>query len=581
MLTIEKIGRVSDPVHGLIEFTDVERVILDHPVTQRLRYVSQSGLAHLVFPEVRTSRFSHSLGAMHLSSQFLSACLRNADNATMNALAGGIRSIVRDIIGVVADQSVIESVLSSQVLRACQSCHREDQKYVMFAEQALRLAALFHDIGHLPFSHDFEHAIEELEKSADPGQVKDRLRGLVAQQSGRTKIHERLGYNIALLLLQEIGALEGASTVGRALDYLFSLSFRILVAVPVPDPTPVQAAEQWLHSLMSGDLDVDRCDFLLRDGRNFGFEFASYNLPRLLDNVVVVQKEKAFVTAVRPQGLGPLESFLLARFRSYQYGVRHHKVSQVGAALRHSILRILRTTDDDSVLDFLSLLQDLIGVEPGVSVAPEVRTVLLGNFSRADDVWWMAIMRQEALRQPEDEWLGLVCWRRRSVRSLWKRPYDFSQVMRDLIAQRIDRSELHSLDGAHAAGRLPKIWNSRLPELNDADSLGAWDKTVDGLVNQGVLIVRHKFVPWESDPETGHSVLNICAPDGTLVPVSSFSPLARSLGEAWANDVQIHAFAESSSYITAETVLGELASAGRQGGVRRDDQGVFQGPRRP
>ena len=74
-------GRIADPVHGYVDFTGIERAILDHPVSQRLRHILQNGLAYLVFPEAVTSRFSHSLGAMHLASGFLAAALRNASPA--------------------------------------------------------------------------------------------------------------------------------------------------------------------------------------------------------------------------------------------------------------------------------------------------------------------------------------------------------------------------------------------------------------------------------------------------------------------------------------------------------------------
>ena len=120
----------------------------------------------------------------------------------------------------------------------------------------------------------------------------------------------------------------GDDSTGGSIGHLFNLAFTILTSVPTPDPTTEQAAIQWLHSLMSGDLDVDRCDYLLRDGRNYGFEFATYNLPRLLDNLVVASRDQSFVLAVRPQGISSLESFLLARFRSYQYRARQHKVAQ-------------------------------------------------------------------------------------------------------------------------------------------------------------------------------------------------------------------------------------------------------------
>src|SRR5438309_10026057 len=69
---------IKDPVHGYLEVAAHERIVVDHPITQRLRRITQTGLAEFVFPEARTSRFAHSLGAMHLASRFIVNCLVNA-----------------------------------------------------------------------------------------------------------------------------------------------------------------------------------------------------------------------------------------------------------------------------------------------------------------------------------------------------------------------------------------------------------------------------------------------------------------------------------------------------------------------
>ena len=69
---------VRDPVHGYLLVAPHERLVVDEPITQRLRRVGQTGLAEMVFPEAKTSRFVHSLGAMHLASRFITAALENA-----------------------------------------------------------------------------------------------------------------------------------------------------------------------------------------------------------------------------------------------------------------------------------------------------------------------------------------------------------------------------------------------------------------------------------------------------------------------------------------------------------------------
>ena len=97
-------GTISDPVHRYIAFTGLERELFDHFATQCLRYVSQTGLGHLVYPELRSPRFTHCLGAMHLSSAFLAACLRNSDETVLEELVDGIRQAVEQYFGVPGDR---------------------------------------------------------------------------------------------------------------------------------------------------------------------------------------------------------------------------------------------------------------------------------------------------------------------------------------------------------------------------------------------------------------------------------------------------------------------------------------------
>jgi HD superfamily phosphohydrolase len=562
MAVAGKVGRVSDPVYGFIGITDIERTILDQRIAQRLRYISQAGLAHLVFPEVRTSRFSHSLGAMHLASRFLTACLMNADPATRDIVCDAIKRSVRATLGAFPGPYEVGEGLAEHILEAHTHCQTDAGRYVLFAEQAVRLAALFHDIGHLPFSHDFEVAIEDYSASFHDASGKATIRPLVVQQAGRTKLHERLGYNVASLLLQELSADPGIAEAHPGLNHIFRYAFAILTAVPTPDPASNQAAIQWLHSLLSGDLDVDRCDYLLRDGRNYGFEFAPYNLPRLLDNLVVASDGRTFTTCVRPQGVGALESYLLSRFRSYQYGVRHHKVAQVGVALQFCMFRLLQDVSNHSVQQFIADLSELASIDASAGIDPAIRRKLLNSFANYDDNWWMLVMRAALVAQPDDPWLGLVCWRTRAVRSLWKRLTDFGALLIELEASGKDSGVL-----THGAVEDPlvAIWNWALPNQNDADALKPWEEVRNALRKDGTLLVRHYFSPFEVDAKTGKSHLNVCAGDGRLIPVSELSPLIRALGNAWMGDVQVHAFAAAGSSSTPIVVLEQLAAVMGEG----------------
>lgn len=102
---------VHDPVHKRIWLTELELKVIDTPEFQRLRRVSQLGLADYVFPAATRTRFSHSLGVVYVMGELL-----RAQKAAL------------------ADHLAVSGV----------------------DWRVLRLAALLHDIGHLPFSHPAE-----------------------------------------------------------------------------------------------------------------------------------------------------------------------------------------------------------------------------------------------------------------------------------------------------------------------------------------------------------------------------------------------------------------------------------------
>lgn len=101
---------LRDPLWNNIRVEGPYLALLDAPAFQRLRYVRQLGLAHLVYPGATHSRFEHALGAYHLAQQTVRVLMDAGAGAAVPAEEPGI---------VVA-------------------------------------AALLHDIGHYPFSHALE-----------------------------------------------------------------------------------------------------------------------------------------------------------------------------------------------------------------------------------------------------------------------------------------------------------------------------------------------------------------------------------------------------------------------------------------
>src|SRR5258708_28570388 len=166
---------INDPVHGYIRIAAHERIVVDDPITQRLRRITQTGLAEFVLPEARTSRFAHSLGAMHLASRFVVHCLVNAREDNALKFFDSIQSLdfFKNCQIKLSDLEALlqfdpKAGVGGGGLLAADSSFRETKlqttehkQLLALVEAAVRLAALFHDLGHMPFSHDFEYALQD------------------------------------------------------------------------------------------------------------------------------------------------------------------------------------------------------------------------------------------------------------------------------------------------------------------------------------------------------------------------------------------------------------------------------------
>lgn len=128
---------INDPVHGRIILSEIEKLVIDHKIFQRLRRIKALGLLEKVFPSARHSRFEHSIGACHIAGEILTALFRNHQE--------------------VSDLSRWQS----------DSLYRPWSTITDFLDerrvQQIKLAALLHDIGHGPFSHASEEIMPKRE----------------------------------------------------------------------------------------------------------------------------------------------------------------------------------------------------------------------------------------------------------------------------------------------------------------------------------------------------------------------------------------------------------------------------------
>ncbi len=239
---------IKDSVHDHIEVDGVAERLLDTPPVQRLRRINQLGTVRMVYPSANHTRFEHSLGVFYL-----------ADRALNNLSIEGKQA------------------------------------------ERVRAAALLHDIGHSPYSHNIESVIYR-----ETGTYHD-------------EVHDLIDSGPVAEVLTEHGL-----SPDRVADLI--------------------AGEGELGQLVSGELDVDRMDYLVRDAHHTGVPYGTIDHERLIRELRFVDS-----TLVLDEGnVQAAESLLLARALMNPTVYQHHVARISKAMLRRATERALETDAADA-----------------------------------------------------------------------------------------------------------------------------------------------------------------------------------------------------------------------------------------
>ena len=197
---------------------------------------------------------------------------------------------------------------------------------ILQGKQILRFAALLHDIGHLPFSHAAENVLPKGKKHED--------------------------VSIAIIENCFRNWLDGELFKGAS-----DLIVQLLKKEAIP---PLRLLKQ----LLSGQLDCDRMDYLLRDSLHCGVGYGNFDYARLLETLTVYEApEGGLDLAVDRGGVHALEALILARYFMFSQVYCHRTRRIYDIYLEHYMhSRYLGLFEDlTKVLDYddISLQADL------------------------------------------------------------------------------------------------------------------------------------------------------------------------------------------------------------------------------
>ncbi len=210
-------------------------------------------------------------------------------------------------------------------------------------EDALYVAILLHDIGHGPFSHAMEHSI----------------------------VNEVTHESISLLFMERINE-----------DFNGSLTLAIQIFKG-------EYHREFLHQLISSQLDMDRLDYLKRDSFYTGVAEGNINSERLITMLSVVDDK----LVVEEKGIYSVEKFLLARRLMY-WQVYLHKTSLVAENLLIRVLKRAKELVEQGTV--LHCSKPLAFFLENKITAANFSTEVLETFSKLDDYDIISAMKEWA-----------------------------------------------------------------------------------------------------------------------------------------------------------------------------------------
>ena len=236
---------IFDIVWGTVELSAVEISLIDSPLIQRLRNIRQLGFAHYVYCNADYSRFAHTIGVVEVAGRMSRVVTRNLKQAIPNS------------------------------------------KFDM--PEVVRLAAVFHDCGHMFYSHVSEKFFTSNKNYKYSKEVTRALTFFNEQISTRAALHEMLSVMVV-----------NSDEVFR----FFRLTSKYLEKSKVLDDHYIELLIEYISGLIvgtavdksvlpysmiiKGAIDADRMDYLSRDSCTTRVPLA-VDIGRLINKVTVVK----------------------------------------------------------------------------------------------------------------------------------------------------------------------------------------------------------------------------------------------------------------------------------------------------
>lgn len=418
---MSKSRTMSDIIHGTIEYSGIEGEIISTPIFNRLQRISQSSLAFLTFPSNKVKRFEHSVGTMHLSGEIFYNSICNSKEDVANNFFELVISEIKKWRKTTKQVELprelknvkIETILQESPYPKCPFYHsyfpaNVDSKYAFpyfVAFEAIRIAGLLHDVGHLPYSHILENALKDLYVHAESNskikpEIKEEFLEIMTPfVKGNDAIHEEFGKllvnSIKQCVLANLSHEQESDNSYFFLVLVFDFAQKILCSKFTDNTIYAD-----MHLIISGVVDSDRLDYCSRDYYCAALDKSIFDYKRFFQQYTLISKKIGedeythFFFAPSAKNLLLIEELLRKRYRIYSDINYHHRVH------KHEII-LEKVICDLGLLE----LEDMEEINSLTNILPlEVSSIWKLVKELRNDTTWL----EYQLIQMDDSWLDTL-----------------------------------------------------------------------------------------------------------------------------------------------------------------------------
>lgn len=278
---------IRDPVWTSIAFDGRLEAALRDPSLARLRRIKQLGPAELVYPGATHTRYSHSLGVLHVAYLML---LR----------------IMQD--------------------EACPDIAEE-------AARSFLAAALLHDIGHFPYAHSLKELPLAHHEDIGAALMEADASRIVPVHSGANAGDD------AVAQIVEASELPAALRAFGA-DPAYAAAILCKNHAPTKNKNTGGADDAVLRlfrRILSGALDPDKLDYLCRDAFFCGVPYGTQDAHFAVRSLRATKRGGLYATSAIPA-----EHILFSKYLMYKSVYWHEDVRAATAMVKHALFRAMR-----------------------------------------------------------------------------------------------------------------------------------------------------------------------------------------------------------------------------------------------